>query len=112
MRQKQRKFTKNIGVCVVHLKLLPLAQLHIIWKWGHPSHLNQPPKFLVGVKKSEKLFFRLFSKSKTEECNQGDWRVSDTFGIITLCSAAYHLELGAHVSLKAVKKVSCGGKKF
>ena len=47
-----------------------------------------------------------------EECDQEDWSVSDTFGIITTCWAAYHLEVGALVSLKAVKKVSSGGKKF
>ena len=59
MRQKQRKLTKNIGVCVIHLKLLPLAQLHIIWKWVHPFHSNQPPKFLVEVKKFGKVSFQV-----------------------------------------------------
>ena len=37
--------------------------------------------------------------------------VCDKFGIITPCSATYHLEVGAHVSLKLATKASFGGKK-
>ena len=51
-------------------------------------------------------FLDNFSKAEGEECDQEDWNVSDTFGIITLCSATYHLEVGASISLKAATKAS------
>ena len=46
------------------------------------------------------------------ECDQENCIVSDTFGIITPCSATYHLEGGAPVSLKLATKASFGGKKI
>ena len=51
-------------------------------------------------------------KKKGEECDQQDWNDSDKFGFITPCSAIYHLEVGAPVSLKAATKASLGGKKL
>ena len=47
---------------------------------------------------------------ETEECNQENCSLTDKFGIITPCSATYHLEFGAPVSLKAVTK-GCFGVK-
>ena len=55
-------------------------------------------------------FLDHFSKTRREEFNQEDWSVSDTFGIITSCSAAYHLEVRAPVSLKPANTASFGGK--
>ena len=46
-----------------------------------------------------------------DECDKEDWSISDTFGIITPCSATCHLEVGAPVSLKLASKTSFGGKK-
>ena len=28
--------TKKLEVCVINVELIPLVQLHIIWKWKHP----------------------------------------------------------------------------
>ena len=57
-------------------------------------------------------FLGYFSETKTEEFDQEDSSVCDTFGIITSCSATYHLEMGAPVSLKLASKVYFGGKKI
>ena len=57
-------------------------------------------------------FLDNFSKAETVECDHQDWNVSDTFEIITPCSATNHLELGAPVSLKLATKVSFGTKKL
>ena len=46
-----------------------------------------------------------------EECDQKVWYVFDQFDITIPCSAAYFLEVGAHVSLKVATKVSRRGKK-
>ena len=46
-----------------------------------------------------------------EECDQEDWTVSDRFGIITPCSAIYHLVVGRSVSLNLATKPSFGDKK-
>ena len=101
--------TKNIGVCVINLQLLPPAQLHIIWKWVHPFHSEQSQKFLAEVKK---FWNSKFSKAKTEECNQEDcWSVSDTSGIITPCSVLYHQEVLAPDSLNLATKASFGCQK-
>ena len=48
-------------------------------------------------------FLDNFSKVKMEKCNKDDSSVFDTFGIITPCTATYHL--GALLPLKL------GGKK-
>ena len=40
------------------------------------------------------------------------WNVPDCFGIITPCSATYHLKVGAPISLKAATKASLRGKKL
>ena len=56
-------------------------------------------------------FLGYFSERKTEEFDQEDWSVCNTFGIITSCSATYHLKMGAPISLKLGSKVSFGGKK-
>ena len=47
-----------------------------------------------------------------EECDREDWSVSDTFGIITPCSATHHLVVGGPVSLNLATKASFGGKKL
>ena len=46
-----------------------------------------------------------------EECDQEDCSESDIFGIITLCSATYHLVVGEPASLNLATKASFGGKK-
>ena len=56
-------------------------------------------------------FLDYFSKAKTEECDQEDLSVSDTFEIVTSCSATYHLEVRTPVSLKLATKASFGGKR-
>ena len=68
-------------------------------------------KVFLEVKKLLKLkFLDYFSNVKTEECDQEDWSVSNTFGIIIACSATYHLQVGAPVSLKLSTKSSLGVK--
>ena len=44
--------------------------------------------------------------AKTEECNQEDWSVSDTFGLFTPSSATYNLEVGEPASMEAATKAS------
>ena len=56
-------------------------------------------------------FLDYFSKTKTEECDQEDWSISDIFGNITPCSAIYHLIVGGPVSFNLATKASFGGKK-
>ena len=56
-------------------------------------------------------FLDYFSKAKREECDQDDFCVSYTFGIITPCSATYDLVVGRPVSLNLATKASFGGKK-
>ena len=56
-------------------------------------------------------FLDYFSKAKTENCDQEDWSVCDRFGIITPCSATYHLVVSGPVSLNLTTKASFGGKK-
>ena len=68
-------------------------------------------KAIFSGKKTVKIEIRLISKAKMEECDQEDWSVSDIFGIITLCSATYHLVVGGPVSLNLATKASFGGKK-
>ena len=46
-----------------------------------------------------------------EECDLKVWNVFDQFDIPIPCSAAYFLEVGAHVSLKVSTKGSIRGKK-
>ena len=46
-----------------------------------------------------------------EECDLKVWNVFEQFGIAIPCSAAYFLEVGAHVSLKVAIKVSIRGNK-
>ena len=63
--------------------------------------------FFLEVKKLLKLkFFDYFSKAKTEEYDEEDLSVSDKFQIFTACSARYHLEVGAAISMKAAIKGS------
>ena len=50
-------------------------------------------------------FLDYFSEAKMEKCNKEDSSVFDAFGIITPCTATYHLEVGALLPLKL------GGKK-
>ena len=71
----------------------------------HRIHSKYPPKVLLEVKNLLDLrFLDNFSKKETEEYNQENCSLCDKFGIITPCSATYHLEFGAPVSLKAVTK--------
>ena len=56
-------------------------------------------------------FLGNFSKAEAEKCDQEEWNVSDGFGIVAPCSATYHLELVAPISLKAATKASVRGKK-
>ena len=58
-------------------------------------------------------FLDYFSEKKTEEFDQEDLGyICDAFGIITSCSATYHLEMGAPVLLKLASKVYFRGKKI
>ena len=68
-------------------------------------------KKLKPVKKILQLrFLDNFSSTVAEECDQYDCNVSDKFGIVTPCSAPYHLEAGEPILLKTATKVSLGGK--
>ena len=49
---------------------------------------------------------RLFSKAKTEECEQKISNVFDQFGITIPCLVIYFLEVGACVSVKVGNKGS------
>ena len=44
---------------------------------------------------------------KTEECDEQDCYASDTFEIVTPCSARFRLDLGAPISLKAATRSFC-----
>ena len=44
---------------------------------------------------------------KTEECDEQDCYASDTFEIVTPCSAIFRLDLGALISLKAATRSFC-----
>ena len=64
LRQKRRNATNKIGVSLINLNLLPLAQLYITWMWVHPFHYKQPPKPLK-LKNSVNLDFQAtFLKQK------------------------------------------------
>ena len=68
-------------------------------------------KKIKTVKKILKLrFLDNFFKGEGDKCDQEDWNVSDSFGIITPCSATYHPEVKAPISLKAATKASLRGK--
>ena len=68
--------------------------------------------FLEIKKLLNSRFLDYFSKTKTEQCDQKDWSVTDVFGIITPYSDIYHLKVCAPVSLKVATKASFGGKKL
>ena len=73
--------------------------------------LKVATKVFLEVKRLLKLkFLDHFSKAETEKCTQDDWSVSDKSGIVTTCSATYHLEVCAPISLKVATKVCFGGK--
>ena len=68
-------------------------------------------KKIKTAKKILKLrFLDNFFKAEGDKCDQEDWNVSDSFGIITPCSATYHPEMKAPISLKAATKASLRGK--
>ena len=74
---------------------MPRSATYFLEIGAHVS-LKVATKVFLEVKKLLKLrFLDSFSKTETEECNQEDWSASDKFGIITSCSAVYHLEVGA-----------------
>ena len=52
----------------------------------------------------------MFSKSKTEDCDQKVWNVFDQFGIIIPYSARFCQEVDVHVSLKVAAKAFFRGK--
>ena len=57
--------------------------------------LKVTTKVFLEVKKLLKLrFLDYFFKAVSQECDQEDWSVSDTFGIITLLLATCNLEVG------------------
>ena len=56
-------------------------------------------------------FLNYFPKAETEECDQENLNVSDTYGTTTPCLATYSLEVGARFSLKIATKTSLRGKK-
>ena len=64
-----------------------------------------------GKELSEFRFSGYFSKPKTEECDQKNWRFSNKFGMLMLGSNTYFLEVSAHVSMKVANKGSFRGKK-
>ena len=65
--------------------------------------LKAATKVVLDVKKLLKLgILDYFSKAKTEECDQEDWRVFDKFGI---------MEIGAPISMKAATIASLRVKK-
>ena len=53
----------------------------------------------------------MFSKAKSEECDQKVWDVFNQFGITIPSSATYFLEVGTHISLKVATKGSIRDKK-
>ena len=78
---------------------------------GARVSLKVATKAFFSDKKLLKLrFLNYFSETEAEEYNQEDWSVFDEFGIITPCSAPYHLKVGARFSLKVATKASFGGK--
>ena len=97
-----------------------LKCLHKVWHhctlfsyiWvGARVSLKVATKAFFSDKKLLKLrFLNYFSETEAEEYNQEDWSVFDEFGIITPCSAPYHLKVGARFSLKVATKASFGGK--
>ena len=79
---------------------------------GARVSLKVATEVFLEIKKLLKFrFLDYFSKAKTEECDQEDLSVSDTFGIVTPCSATYHLDVRTPVSLKLATKASFGGKR-
>ena len=56
-------------------------------------------------------FLDNFSEAEAEECDQKTWNISEKCGINTTCSASYHLEMGAPVTMKAATKASLRSKK-
>ena len=106
------------SVCSRFGIIIPCSAKYFL-KVGKCVSLSVPTKVFLEVKKTwkfEKLlnlkFLDYFSKTKTEECDQEDWSVSNKFGIITPCTATYHIEVGAPASMKAATKASLRVKKI
>ena len=55
-------------------------------------------------------FLGYFPKAKTEECNQKNWSVCNTFDITIRISAKCYAEVSAHVPQKVATKSSFRGK--
>ena len=68
--------------------------------------------FLRGKNTLKIYLFRLFSKAKTEECDQKVSNVFDQFDIAKPFSTTHFLEVGARISLKLAIKGFLRGKKL
>ena len=64
----------------------------------------------IGIKLLKFRFSGYFSKAKTEECHQKNWRFCDKVGMLMLAPNTYFLEVSARLSLKVVTKASFRGK--
>ena len=80
---------------MINVELIPLVQLHIIWKWKHP--LEVATKTSLRSKKILKTFEKNWS-----ECNKIGMSISST--------ATNFVEVGARFSLKVASKDSFTGK--
>ena len=68
---------------------ISLAQLHIIWKWAHLFHSNQPPKLLLVAKKLSFQFFtgfRLLFQNKNGAVRPKKLSLSDKFGMLKVAT--------------------------
>ena len=55
-------------------------------------------RFFRGKNTPKILIFRVFSKAKTEECDQKKWSDCDKFGMVISCSATYFPFKDTHFS--------------
>ena len=92
--------------------IISLAQRHIIWKWMHLFHSNQPLKLLLVAKNLwNSTFLGYFSKAQTEQCDQKKISLSDKFGMLISGLDTYFREVSAHALLKVATETSFNGKK-
>ena len=110
LMQKRWSATKVNDAFLINLEQLYLLQLCISWNWVHTFHCTVSLKkcttmVLLEVKEpTSSTFFMLLFLSKTEECDQSNWFLSNNFRTIIPSSAAHFLNVSAHVSLKKATK--------
>ena len=90
---------------------IPCSAIYFL-EVGAPVSLKVATKGSFRAKKLWTFrFLGYFSNAKTEECDEKVWNIFYQFGISSLCSATYFLEIGARVSLKEATKGSLRVKK-